>query len=85
MNDTPIILSGDEISALTGGMMQISAQVRDLHAQGFVRARIKRGRVILERAHFEAVCAGRFAKAIPEIDTPRPRVKQVHATAHEAL
>lgn len=65
------ILSEDEVRALTG-YAKPSAQLRELHRQGFFRARRARmaGRIILERAHYEAVCRG---MAAPE-SRPRPRL-----------
>lgn len=63
-----VILSTDELIALTG-YRSPGKQVAELQRQGFFRARrsIVSGAVILERAHFEAVCAG--------AQTERPRVK----------
>lgn len=52
-----ICLTTDELIALTG-YHQPARQVAELRGQGFWRARHKDGRVILERAHYEAVCAG---------------------------
>lgn len=42
------------------GFRQPSRQLAELHRQGFWRARRApiTGRVILERAHYDAVCAG---------------------------
>ena len=60
-------------------MEQRAAQVRELQSQGFVRARIRRGVVILERAHYEAVCAGRFAVAANEANNDRPKLRPINA------
>lgn len=66
---TDILLTDPELVALTGYQRQ-SEQLAELHRQGFVRARRDRaGRVVLERAHYEAVCAGQRAPA------DRPRVR----------
>jgi hypothetical protein len=50
-----------------------AAQLRELHRQGFARARRDRlGRVILERAHYDAVAAQRtVAPAAPQLRIPR--------------
>lgn len=54
---TSLILSAEEIQTVTR-YRQPAAQLRELHRQGFWRARRSRatGEVILERAHYEAVC-----------------------------
>lgn len=57
-----LTLSADELLALTG-YKQPAAQLTELHRQGYWRARraaITR-RVILERAHYEAVARGQDA------------------------
>lgn len=58
-----LTLTADELQHLTGGYSQPAAQLRELLARGFWRARRSRltGAVILERAHYEAVCAGQDA------------------------
>lgn len=58
-----LILNTDELELLTG-YKRPSDQVRELQRQGFHRARRNRlGDVVLERAHYDAVCAGRQAPA----------------------
>lgn len=58
MTTATLLLSADELHAVTG-YRQPSAQLGELRRQGFVRARRDRlGRVVLERAHYIAVCAG---------------------------
>jgi|1185.fasta_scaffold1597203_2 hypothetical protein len=54
-----VVLSDAEIRAITG-RARAGDQLVELHRQGFYRARRSKvkGEVILERAHFEAVCAG---------------------------
>lgn len=65
---TDLLLSPAELVALTGYKLP-SAQLATLQAQGFHRARRNpAGHVVLERAHYEAVCRG-------ESQAPRPRVK----------
>ncbi|MCX7660864.1 MAG: DUF4224 domain-containing protein [Caldimonas manganoxidans] len=52
-----LILSPEELVILTG-YRRASDQLAELHRQGFCRARRDRlGNVILERAHYEAVCS----------------------------
>lgn len=70
MNDA--VLSEEEIRALTGYSMP-SAQLRELHRQGFYRARRARlaGRIILERAHYLTVCGGE----VPTAPVHRPKLR----------
>lgn len=58
---TPM-LSTDEVQALTGGLVQPAAQLRELHRRGYVRATRSKasGAVLLERLHYLAV-AGQAA------------------------
>lgn len=68
---TPLILTDDELHALTG-YRTASRQLGALQVAGFSRARIVMGKVVLERAHYEAVCRG---ERVPE----RPKVRQVQS------
>jgi hypothetical protein len=44
-----------------------------LRKQGFVRARMGRnGKVVLELAHYDAVCSGQFGLADQPTDAERP-------------
>ncbi|MBZ8138837.1 hypothetical protein CLD22_02845 [Rubrivivax gelatinosus] len=53
-----VVLSAEEIAALTG-FRQPAKQLKELHKHGFWRARrLPNGAIILERAHYEAVCRG---------------------------
>ncbi len=60
---SPSVLSSAEIERIAGGYKRPGDQLRELHRQGFHRARIGRvtGQVILERPHYDAVCAGAVA------------------------
>ncbi len=70
-------LTDAEVAALTE-YEQPSKQLQELHRQGFYRARIGRhGRVVLERAHYEAVCRG---QATPPPRHPRLRTPQRSAS-----
>lgn len=53
------ILTSDEVQAVTG-YRRPAEQLAELLRQGFYRARRARvdGAIILERAHYDAVCAG---------------------------
>lgn len=54
-----LLLTDEEVAELAGGLTQPQRQLEELRTQGFWRARLSRGhRVILERTHYEAVCAG---------------------------
>lgn len=65
-----LTLDPDELQALTG-YAQRARQLDELHRQGFVRARIVRGVLVLERAHYEAVCSGMRAEKRPQLRMPR--------------
>jgi hypothetical protein len=67
-----LLLTSAEIYELTGLELP-RCQVRRLQEQGFARARLVRGKTVLERAHYEAVCRGMFAPAPAASDTSRPR------------
>lgn len=70
-----LVLSADEIEALTG-YKKPGAQLSALKLQGFHRARRNAaGQVVLERAHYEAVCAGVAAPATPSLRPFKPRLK----------
>lgn len=72
-------LSYEEIRAITGGRKRPRAQLEELKAQGFHRARLGiDGKVVLERPHYEAVCAGHIAPAAGQRDTAsRPQLRSV--------
>lgn len=69
---TDITLSELEIRAITG-YQRPSDQLAELLRRGFDRARrsSRTGMVIVERAHYDAVCAGTRQARAPEI---RPRL-----------
>ena len=65
-----IILTSDELARVTG-YRSSKRQMTELHRQGFYRARIgATGNVILERAHYDAVCAGDKPKKAPTVRDP---------------
>lgn len=58
------------------GYSRAGEQLAELHRLGFPRARIDRlGRCVLERAHYEAVCDGRYVANGRDVN--RPRVREV--------
>ena len=78
MNDTvaqpSIVFTEAELRALTRYAMP-GKQLAELHRQGFWRARMGRvGGVVLERAHYEAVCAGQQVAKAPQVRPPKLRV-----------
>lgn len=69
-----LTLTADELRTLTG-YAQPSKQLAELHRQGFHRARIGRiGGIVLERAHYEAVCACRVPADVPRVRPPKLRM-----------
>ncbi|MGB3882042.1 MAG: hypothetical protein WA955_15840 [Diaphorobacter nitroreducens] len=73
-----LVLSELEVQSLTG-YKRAKDQIPELHRQGFFRARQSRstGAVILERAHYEAVCSGRVAAN--ESRTKEPMVRRLRS------
>jgi hypothetical protein len=72
-----LVLTPDELYELTRYKRQAD-QLKYLHARGFHRATLQRGRLILERAHYEAVCTGAVEQARPRVIPPKvtpPRLK----------
>lgn len=72
MGDT---LPADEIQRMTG-YKRPADQLRELHRQGFYRARRAKvtGEVILERPHYDAVAMGLQPGARPQVRAPRLRI-----------
>lgn len=67
MSADDLCLTDDELYRLTG-CKQAAAQLAELHRQGFSRARRNRlGKVTLERAHYDAVCAGAQQPERPKV------------------
>jgi hypothetical protein len=66
-----MLLTNDELQQLTG-YKRPADRVKELHRQGFYRARISpgTGEVILERAHYDAICAGARAPNEPKVRAP---------------
>lgn len=65
-----IILDAEELESVTGYKTP-RRQVKELHRRGFYRARIAvTGNVILERAHYDAVCVGETPAKAPTVRNP---------------
>jgi hypothetical protein len=63
-----ITLQPDELEQLTG-FEQATKQLNVLHRRGFTRAFIGRHGLVLERAHYEAVCRGQIGTPVAkEVD-----------------
>lgn len=73
-----LTLSPTEIHQLTG-YKRPGDQLAELQRQGFFRARLARvtGEVILERAHYDAVCAGGIQQAGIASGRARPQLRSV--------
>lgn len=70
-------LSEDEVREASGGYQSAAFQLAELHRRGFVRAYRSKvnGRVVLERAHYEAVTRGFYgllAAANEPLERKRP-------------
>jgi hypothetical protein len=69
-------LEADELVEASGGYVRSADQLKALHALGFVRAwraHNGKGRVVLERAHYDAVVRGQFATRPLEADPAAAR------------
>lgn len=67
-------LTAAELVEVSGGYVRAADQLRVLHERGFTRAYIPtvgRRRVVLERAHYDAVVRGQFGQA----DTPKEEAR----------
>lgn len=63
-------MTPEELERVTGYKTP-KRQEKELHRQGFYRARIAvTGNVILERAHYDAVCAGNKPAKEPTVRNP---------------
>ncbi|MDB5851085.1 MAG: hypothetical protein JWP29_4837 [Rhodoferax sp.] len=71
---TDIVLSDAELEAITG-YKTASKQLQVLQQRGFNRAFLGRYRLILERAHYEAVCSGAATVAAKEPRVHLPVLK----------
>jgi hypothetical protein len=60
---TGVTLDSNEIVSITG-YEQPCKQLEVLHKRGFSRAYINRRGVVLERAHYEAVCRGQIDRPL---------------------
>lgn len=72
-----LTLTDAELREITGGYKRPADQLAFLRARGFERATLHRGRVLLTRAHFEAVEAGRREPERPKVKPPT--IRHAHA------
>ncbi|NHK98963.1 DUF4224 domain-containing protein [Rubrivivax benzoatilyticus] len=72
------MLSPEEVRLLSGGYVRPADQLRALHERGYHRAHRSRrtGRVVVERAHYDAVAAGHTHAPVLG-GRPRPRLRPV--------
>lgn len=68
-----VTLTREELVQLTG-YEKPSKQLAELHRRGFMRAYIGRHGLVLERAHYEAVCRGETERKRPSL---RPLLRPV--------
>jgi hypothetical protein len=77
MNDD-VLMSQIQVKRISGGYEQPRRQLEALREQGFWRARLGRDhRVVLERAHYDAVCAGAVEPGREPRDTHRPKLHAI--------
>lgn len=82
---TALNLTEGELVQAAGGLTQPRRQLTELHRRGFWRARLStKGRVDLERVHYEAVCAGALPPNTVRGDTARPEVQPLPAARRKA-
>lgn len=68
-----LLLTDSELREITGGYKRAADQLAYLRSRGFDRATLHRGRVLLTRAHYEAVETGRSEPAQPKVKPPSIR------------
>lgn len=71
-------LTTEEVEEITGYKRPLD-QLAELHRQGFYRGRRSptTGRIILERAHYLAVCEGAKPSNEPRVRAQQPRLRMV--------
>lgn len=74
-----LVLEEAELVAITGGYTRQADQLRVLHQRGFYRAAILRGRLVLERSHYDAVTRAQPAQAAQQ--RPQRRSERQKAAA----
>lgn len=72
-DNTTTTLTPEEINSITQHR-RLRDQLTELREQGFWRARLGRKGIILETAHYEAVCAGALPPGTVRQDN-RPKVR----------
>lgn len=85
MSANDFVLTAEELHAITG-YKPAKKQLEALHRAGFYRARISpAGTVILERAHYDAVCSGVHQPQRPRITPPRDAKRHATRLAPQGL
>lgn len=69
-------LSPEEIDSITKSR-QLRRQLEELRLSGFWRVRLGRAGIVLERAHYEAVCAGALPAVQVSGNTVRPKIQPI--------
>lgn len=69
-------LTPEEIDSITQSR-QLRKQLEELREQGYWRARLGRKGIILETAHYEAVCAGALPPGSMVRQDNRPKVRMI--------
>lgn len=69
-------LTPEEINSITQNR-RLHKQLEELREQGFWRARLGRKGIILETAHYEAVCAGALPPGSVSMQNDRPKVRMI--------
>jgi transposase len=73
-----VLMSLPEVKRISGGYDQPRRQLEALREQGFWRERLGRDhQVVLERAHYAAVCAGAVEPGYEPRDTHRPKLHAI--------
>lgn len=73
-------LSPAELNSITKSR-QMRRQLEELREAGFWRARLGREGIVLERAHYEAVCAGALPAVQVSGNTVRPTIQPIGSKA----
>lgn len=74
-----LTLDDAELVEITGGYTRAADQLRVLHDRGFYRAALIRGRVLLERSHYDAVTRTLPEDAAGTARRPRRKSERMEA------
>ncbi len=76
-----LTLDEAELAEVTGGYTRAADQLRVLHQRGFFRAAILKGRLVLERSHYDAVTRAQLGPAAAAIARPRRKSERLKEKA----